>query len=73
MIEYRRLSTAELDKLLEFMDGPAFESQPQWRGCYCQFYLNTQEENDNPEAKGEIGRQQACDRIASGVMQGYLA
>jgi L-amino acid N-acyltransferase YncA len=73
VIEYRRLSTAELGKFLEFMDGPAFESQPQWRGCYCQFYLNTQAENDDPEARGEVNRQKACDRIASGVMQGYLA
>ena len=73
MIEFRRLSKAELDKFLEFMDGPAFESQPQWRGCYCQFYLNTEAENDAPDAKGPVNRQRACDRIESGVMQGYLA
>lgn len=73
MIEYRRLQESELDKFLEFMDGPAFESQPQWRGCYCQFYLNSQAENDNPEARGEVNRQKACDRIQAGVMQGYLA
>jgi GNAT superfamily N-acetyltransferase len=73
MIEYRRLSGAELDKFLEFMDGPAFESQPQWRGCYCQFYLNTQAENDDPNAKGKINRDRACDRIANGTMQGYVA
>jgi N-acetylglutamate synthase-like GNAT family acetyltransferase len=73
VIEYRRLSTLELDKFLQFMDGPAFESQPQWRGCYCQFYLNTQEENDAPDAREAVNRQRACDRIESGVMQGYLA
>lgn len=73
MIEYRRLAKTELDKFLEFMDGPAFESQSQWRGCYCQFYLNTQAENDAPDAKGPVNRQRACDRIESGVMQGYLA
>jgi GNAT superfamily N-acetyltransferase len=73
VIEYRRLSKSELDKFLEFMDGPAFESQPQWRGCYCQFYLNTEAENDAPEAKAVSNRQKACDRIKSGVMQGYLA
>ena len=73
MIEFRRLKISELDSFLEFMDGPAFESQPQWRGCYCQFYLNTQEENDDPEARGEANRQKACDRIEAGVMQGYLA
>jgi GNAT superfamily N-acetyltransferase len=73
VIEYRRLSKAELEKFLEFMDGPAFESQPQWRGCYCQFYLNTQAENDAEDARGAVNRQRACDRIESGVMQGYLA
>ena len=73
MIEFRRLSKVELDKFLEFMDGPAFESQPQWQGCYCQFYLNTEAENDAPDAKGPVNRQRACDRIESGVMQGYLA
>ncbi len=73
MIEFRRLAESELEKFLEFMDGPAFESQPQWRGCYCQFYLNTKAENDDPNARGELNRQRACDRIQSGVMQGYLA
>jgi GNAT superfamily N-acetyltransferase len=73
MIEYRRLAKTELDKFLEFMDGPAFESQPQWRGCYCQFYLNTEAENDAEDAKGAVNLQRACDRIESGVMQGYLA
>ncbi len=73
MIEFRRLSESELEKFLEFMDGPAFDSQPQWRGCYCQFYLNTEAENSDPKARGEGNRQKACDRIKSGVMQGYLA
>jgi len=73
MIEFRRLTLAELDQFLEFMDGPAFESQPQWRGCYCQFYLNTQAENDEPQARGAVNRERACDRIQTGVTQGYLA
>ena len=73
MIEYRRLSQVELDKFLEFMDGPAFESQPQWRGCYCQFYLNSEAENEDPNAKGRLNRDRACDRIANGTMQGYVA
>lgn len=73
MIEYRRLTPEELDKFMEFMDGPAFESQPQWQGCYCQFYLNTKAENAAADAKGSVNRQRACDRIESGVMQGYLA
>lgn len=72
MIEIRRLGPAELDGLLEFMDGPAFKSQPQWQGCYCQFYLNTKAQNDDPNAK-QLNRERACERTASGTMQGYLA
>ena len=53
------------------MDGPAFSSQPQWQGCYCQEYLNSASENK--EATAESNRVLACDRIAAGVMQGYLA
>ena len=59
--------------MLEFMDGPAFKSQPQWHGCYCQFYLNSKAQNDDSEAKGVLNRQRACDRTNDGTMQGYLA
>ena len=73
MVEIRRLAPSELDGLLEFMDGPAFKSQPQWQGCYCQFYLNTKAENEDPAAKDHLNRQRACDRTNDGTMQGYLA
>lgn len=51
------------------MENKAFETNPQWAGCYCQFYLNSDEENESTE----LNRQRACDRIASGLMNGYLA
>jgi GNAT superfamily N-acetyltransferase len=69
VIEYRRLSPIEMDKLLQFMDGPAFSSQPQWAGCYCQSYLNEPGCSDTPEEN----RQRAAERILGGVMQGFLA
>jgi ribosomal protein S18 acetylase RimI-like enzyme len=69
VIEYRRLRPEEIDKFLEFMDGPAFISQPQWAGCYCQAYLNKPGCSDTPEEN----RERAGERIVSGVMQGYLA
>ena len=71
MLSIRRLSPEETGVFLEFMDGPAFTSQPQWQGCYCQDYLSTAAENE--EATPETNRALACDRIASGKMQGYLA
>lgn len=73
MVEIRRLNSAELASFLEFMDGPAFKSQPQWQGCYCQFYLNRKEENDDQNSVGSVNRQRACDRVNDGTMQGYLA
>ncbi len=73
MVEVRRLSPDELEPFLEFMDDRAFAGQLQWAGCYCQFYLNTTAENDDPAAKQGVNRERACDRIRSGVMQGYLA
>jgi GNAT superfamily N-acetyltransferase len=55
------------------MDGPAFQSQPQWAGCHCQFYLNTQEQNQDPASKQGLNRERMCDRVNAGTMQGYLA
>ncbi|MFM7029949.1 MAG: GNAT family N-acetyltransferase [Micrococcales bacterium] len=55
------------------MEGPAFKSQPQWAGCYCQFYLNTEQQNEPVEGRAVQNRGLACDRINAGTMQGYLA
>ncbi|MFM7013571.1 MAG: N-acetyltransferase family protein [Actinomycetota bacterium] len=73
MVEIRRLSKAETEKFLEFMDGPGFKTNPDWGACYCQFYLDDHNEI-NPEQTGASeNRKKACDRIASGAMRGYLA
>ena len=71
MVIVRKLSPETQEVFLEFMDGPAFESQPRWLGCYCQEYLNTKAEND--VSTPETNRLSACHRIDSGVMNGYLA
>jgi GNAT superfamily N-acetyltransferase len=73
MVEIRRLSIDELQSFLDFMGGPAFATNPQWAGCYCQFYLNAPGEGNLVEDRGETNRQKACDRIMDGTMQGYLA
>lgn len=70
MVEIKRLTAQQLQPFLDFMEGPAFETNPQWAGCYCQFYLNTTEEN---EQSRDQNKTRACDRIASGLMSGYLA
>jgi ribosomal protein S18 acetylase RimI-like enzyme len=73
VVQVRRLSPDELSPFLDFMDGPAFKGQPQWAGCYCQFYLNTPEQNADPAAKTGLNRELTCDRVNAGTMQGYLA
>jgi GNAT superfamily N-acetyltransferase len=73
MVEIRRLSAAELDNFLRFMEGPAFATNPQWAGCYCQFYLNAEPASVTENASAESNRKLACDRINSGEMRGYLA
>lgn len=73
MVEVRRLTSNELEDFLNFMGGPAFATNPQWAGCYCQFYLDAQDAQTPSEGKAEINRQKACDRILDGTMHGYLA
>ena len=55
------------------MAAKAFETNPNWAGCYCQFYLDTDADIEGAELTAERNRQKACDRIASGTMRGYLA
>ena len=55
------------------MSAKAFETNPNWAGCYCQFYLDTDADIEGAELTAERNRQKACDRIASGTMRGYLA
>jgi GNAT superfamily N-acetyltransferase len=55
------------------MSAKAFETNPNWAGCYCQFYLDTDADIEGADLTAERNRQKACDRIASGTMRGYLA
>jgi GNAT superfamily N-acetyltransferase len=55
------------------MSAKAFETNPNWAGCYCQFYLDTDADIEGADLTAERNRQNACDRIASGTMRGYLA
>lgn len=68
-LEIQPLSDSNFDLWLNFYDGRALKNNPEWDGCYCQFYLNT--ESDEVSAKNR--RDLACSRKASGTMQGYVA
>jgi hypothetical protein len=73
VVEIRPLSAGNQDGFLAFMAAKAFETNPNWAGCFCQFYLDSQSDIDGVELTAERNRQKACDRISSGQMRGYLA
>ena len=64
--ELKRLSVQTLDDFLDYFDHRAFLNDPNWEGCYCQFYLNTGDE------QSQDNRSLACDRVTTGDMDGYL-
>ena len=71
LLEIKRLSVATLDDFLSYFDHRAFLEDKNWDGCYCQFYLNTQEQNSSSST--ELNRASACSRVETGAMDGYLA
>ena len=73
MLELKRLSGETLDDFLGYFDHRAFLEDKNWDGCYCQFYLNTPEQNDVEINKSKTNRASACSRVETGVMDGYLA
>lgn len=77
-LRFESLSVANLHDFLDYFDHTAFNgSNEQWDGCYCQFYLNTPEQNqkvqENEESKAALNRESACSRVEAGNMQGFLA
>jgi ribosomal protein S18 acetylase RimI-like enzyme len=73
VVVIRPLSEANQEGFLSFMAAKAFETNPNWAGCFCQFYLDSAADIEGVELTSERNRQKACDRIASGAMRGYLA
>ena len=72
-VEIRPLGPATRDDFLRFMEGEAFADNPKWSSCYCQcLYVNHEVEDWKSRTAGQ-NRSQACERIAAGRMQGYLA
>ena len=77
-LRFEALSVSNLHEFLDYFDYVAFsETNQQWDGCYCQFYLNTpdriKEIQASPETRPAVNRSDACTRVEAGKMQGYLA
>ena len=75
MIEltFSRLDVENLHGFLNYFDHEAFESGHKWSSCYCQFYLDPPEIASSALELGPRNRQNACDRVGTGDMTGYLA
>lgn len=67
----KRLTTDSLHDFLDYFDHRAFLDNKDWSRCYCQHYLNLPEEN--AEEQKDLNRDRACNRVAEGKMDGYLA
>ena len=72
-LTFANLSVDTLHDFLNYFDHQAFEPGHKWSGCYCQFYLQNPSEGEAQTADSAGNRQSACDRVAAGEMQGYLA
>ena len=73
MVDIKALEANDLHDFLDFFDHRAFASDPDWEGCYCQSYLNSQPVWDGESDPKPLLRQSSCDNISEGKMQGYLA
>jgi hypothetical protein len=62
-ITLKRLNMETLHDFLGYFDHRAFLEDPNWDGCYCQFYLNTPEQNSLEGDKAEVNRDSACSRV----------
>ncbi len=67
------LSPATLGDFLRFFDGPAFSDNPKWSFCYCQCFYEDHDRIVWRDRTAEQNRALACERAATGAMQGYLA
>ena len=69
----KRLTVETLHDFLDYFDHRAFLNDEDWAGCYCQAYLHP---SDTPEEEvfgpGKA-REAACNKVAAGEMDGYLA
>ncbi len=72
-LDIKPLSKDLMDDFLAFFDHEAFADNPDWAGCYCQFYHYAAGDPRWDEAGGQENRALAREGILGGRMQGYLA
>lgn len=69
----RPLTPKLLSDWLAFFDNEAFVGNPDWAGCYCQFYHADHDEKDWDERTGQENRNASIQLIQRGRLRGHLA
>jgi len=69
----RRLATGLISDWLAFFDRDAFADNPDWSGCYCQWFHADHRLRPWDERTPEENREASIKSIGSGHLQGYLA
>jgi GNAT superfamily N-acetyltransferase len=69
----RRLTPSLLDDWLGFFDHNAFADNPDWSGCYCQWFHADHAERDWDLRTADENRIASIGQISAGSLRGYLA
>jgi GNAT superfamily N-acetyltransferase len=67
------LSPARVADYLAFFDHRAFSDNPQWQSCYCNCLFADEAGKPWAAYSAEENRAAVAERIAQGVMHGFLA
>ena len=73
MAEIKSLRPELLTDYLAFFDREAFTDNPDWAGCYCNFYLANHHVKPWVERTAQENRRDISLRIQQNRMHGYLA
>lgn len=72
-IRIQRVGPQDLQHFLDFFGGAAFEDNPEWSSCYCQFYFSNPKTKDWEKTSGEENRSLAIKQIQTNQNSGHLA
>lgn len=71
-IVIKQLNSSLLDDFLYYFDKVAFTDNPEWSGCYCQFYHFEGTRKDWTRRSSKENREAAIKLINSEKMNGFL-
>jgi ribosomal protein S18 acetylase RimI-like enzyme len=72
-VTVRALTPGQLDDWLAFFDGEAFADNPDWSGCYCQWFHVDHGAEEWEGRTPDTNRASSVELIGAGRLNGYLA